>query len=92
VFTPTVVLLAPQRAGLDVSETGHVAAPLGLQCHLDKFGILLKYLNRCVASSKETLTSIIVCTIPKKLRPSASTELLARPPTSHMTGKGHGDR
>lgn len=37
----TVVLLSPQGTGLDVGETGDIAPPLGLQSHLDEFGVLL---------------------------------------------------
>lgn len=38
-----IVLLPPQRAGLDVRQTGHIASPFGLDCHLEEFGVLLDH-------------------------------------------------
>lgn len=64
----TVVLLSPESTGLDVGETGDIASPLGLESHLDKLGVLLKGVNTGRNSPLTIeLTSIMVCTIPRKL-------------------------
>ena len=64
----TVVLLSPESTGLDVGETGDIASPLGLESHLDEFGVLLQVVNiGHDTPRKSELTSIMVCTIPRKL-------------------------
>lgn len=39
----SVVLLPPERTRLDVGKSCNIASPLGLESHLDEFGILLDH-------------------------------------------------
>jgi hypothetical protein len=37
----TIVLLSPESTGFNVCQTSNITPPIGLESHLDEFGILL---------------------------------------------------